>query len=189
MQTDEEMTKLLGDSEMTCTYEKVDSRTYQTSMKLRMHVSNENMQELDCTLSGKNIIKAGSFKETSVPVDNVITLKELQKRMPRIMTVWVDDQSYRLEQGWGDEEGGDISVKLIDNKIYLPMRTVVELMGDQVGWDEAARQAYVERDGQRIVLNGHVIDGITYVPKMELEKLSYEISWDDYDRSVTIEKR
>jgi len=187
VQADEELRELFGDSVLTCTYEKVDARNYKSSLKLRLNITDEGMQEMDLTLSLNSNIKAGSFKEPSIPTGNIISFEKLQERLPKILYVYVDDQWYYVEQGL-NFDSGDIDVKIIDNQVYLPMRTVVELMGDQVGWDDAAKQAYVERDGQRIVLNGRVIDGVSYVNKTELEKLGYIISWDDWDRSVMIEK-
>jgi len=46
----------------------------------------------------------------------------------------------------------------------LPMRYLMELLGETVGWDEGKRMAYVLDGGNKIYVEGTVINSRTYIP-------------------------
>lgn len=68
--------------------------------------------------------------------------------------------------------------RTLNQQIYLPMRMICEGLGEEVGWDNAAKQAYVMKDGERIVMNGVLDGGTTYIKVRDFEKLGYAVSYD-----------
>jgi hypothetical protein len=107
--------------------------------------------------------------------------------MPQRMKVGVDYGVYSFNKGFSGT-GGIIKVQLGNNQAYLPLRLVAESMGEKVGWDETSQQAYVERNGQRIIMTGMIVDDKTLIKSRDFESLGYKISWNDSTRTVTIEK-
>ncbi len=103
------------------------------------------------------------------------------------MIVWVDDEFYSLDKGFSSTDGY-INACLRNDQTYLPLRLVAESMGEKVGWDEASKQAFVERNGQRIIMTGIIVEDETLVKIRDFERLGYKVSWDASERSVTIEK-
>ncbi len=183
-----ELNEVFSDSELVATIEKIDAHTYNSSCMARIHSSIESpSQELDISLSIKKKIITGATVQISAPEGKITTIKELEKRMPKTMVVWVDDDYYTLDKGFGSSEG-DINIKTINNQTFLPLRQIAETMDEKVGWDVSTRQAFVERNGQNINMTGIVIDNACLVKCRDFEKLGYKISWNDSDRTVTIEK-
>jgi len=68
-----------------------------------------------------------------------------------------------------------------DNRLYVPMRSISERLGEQVIWDQKVKKAYVSRGGQQIEMTGIVKDGRTYIKIIDFEKLGYKVSH-EYDK-------
>lgn len=103
------------------------------------------------------------------------------------ISIFVEENSFRLDTGAGSSIG-EISVKMIDGSIYLPLRQVAETFEEQVGWNDKERQAYVLKGGQEIYLTGQNIEGITYIKIRDFEKLGYKIDWNQETKTVLITK-
>lgn len=184
----EEMNEIFSGSELVSTIEKIDAHTYNSTCKLRIHSTIEAPdQEMDFTLNINQTIKTCSAVQVLAPTDKVTTLREIEKRLPVTMTVWVDDQYYTFDKGFSSTDGF-INTDTINNQTYLPLRMIAESMGEIIGWDEASRQAFVERNGQRTIMTGIIVDDETLIKSRDLERLGYKVSWDASERTVTIEK-
>jgi hypothetical protein len=183
-----DLLKTVNDSEIVSSIEKKDAQTYDLTSKIRIHITaGTPIEELDLALNIKQTLKACGAIQVAVPTDKVTTFKDLESRMPQRMKVGVDSGVYSFNKGFSDT-GGIIKVQLDNNQAYLPLRLVAESMGEKVGWDETSRQAYVERNGQRIIMTGMIVDDKTLVKSRDFESLGYKISWNDSTRTVTIEK-
>ena len=184
----EDLAKTVNDSEWSSTIEKKDAQTYEMTGKIRLHItSGTPIEEMDITLNLKDTLKTCKDVQVVIPTAGIITYEELEKRMPKQMNVHVDDGIYSLDKGFSSSSGL-INVSLENDQVYLSLRTVAESMGEKVGWDEALQQAYVEQNGEQIIMTGLIVDGQTLVKSRDWEKLGYKISWDDSTRTVGIEK-
>ncbi|MGE5458916.1 MAG: hypothetical protein ACM3NJ_00540, partial [Methanobacterium sp.] len=104
----EKINSILRDSEMNSMIEKVDNRTYKDSSIMRIQTILGPGRELDFTLKTKETIKTCFAVDVLKPV-KVLTVKELERRMPVTMIVWVDDQCYTLDKGFDESTDGDIN--------------------------------------------------------------------------------
>jgi len=87
----------------------------------------------------------------------------------------------------------DYADRFIDSgTMYLPMRQICEWFGEDVYWDNAAKKAYVTRDGQNTEMTGMIIGGRTFVKIRDFEKLGYTVDYqydkDNKEHTVTISK-
>jgi|GEM_PF-2666453 Copper amine oxidase N-terminal domain. len=68
-----------------------------------------------------------------------------------------------------------------DKRLYVPLRSISEGLGEQVNWDQKVKKAYVSRGGQQIYMTGIIKDGRTYIKVIDFEKLGYKVAY-EYDK-------
>ncbi len=184
----QDLVKTVNDSGIVSSIEKKDSQTYDMTSRIRLHIiAGTPIEEMNFALNIKQTIKACESIQVVSPTGKLTTLEDLESRMPKRMKVGVDYGVYSFNKGFSGT-GGIIKVELDNNQAYLPLRLVAESMGDKVGWDEVSQQAYVERNGQRIIMTGILAEDETLVKSRDFESLGYKISWNNITRTVTIEK-
>jgi hypothetical protein len=183
-----ELSKTVNDSKLISTIVKKDSQTYDMTSRLHVHITpGTPKEELNFAINIKQTMKANGSIQVVAPTGKMTTIKDLESRMPKRIVVAVDHRVYSFANGFSGN-GGNINVHLENNQTYLPLRLVAESMGESVGWDEALQQAFVERNGQRIIMTGMIVDNEILVKSRDFERLGYKISWNDKTRTVTIEK-
>lgn len=67
------------------------------------------------------------------------------------------------------------------SKLYIPMRSISENLGEQVAWNPNEKKAYIVRPDKQIEMTGIKKNGITYVKVKDFEKLGYTVSY-EYDQ-------
>ena len=87
---------------------------------------------------------------------------------------------------------------IIENdRAYLPLRMITEMLGEEVGWENSTKTPYVLQDGTRIDMKGKLKDDRAYVGIRDFEKLGYTVTYtahkDEFDpnfsyKEVVIEK-
>ena len=97
------------------------------------------------------------------------------------MVIDVEQANYTL-----NGEQGSLIIHNIEGHLYLPLRKIGELLGEEVGWDSELGYAYVVRNGLPLEMTGIIIDDHTYIKIRDFEKLSYQVEWDEATRSATI---
>lgn len=83
-----------------------------------------------------------------------------------------------------DYDWTEMTIK--DGRAYLPLRTIGEILGEEVGWDKAARTAYVLQDGEKVEMNGLLQDGRTFVGIRDFEKLGYAVTYTSFEDGFKI---
>ncbi|MDF3002710.1 MAG: hypothetical protein K0Q48_2829 [Bacillota bacterium] len=68
-----------------------------------------------------------------------------------------------------------------DKRLYVPMRSIAEKLGEKVEWDQKSKTPYVIRSGKQMKLEGIMKDGITYIKVVDFEKLGYSVTY-EYDK-------
>lgn len=68
-----------------------------------------------------------------------------------------------------------------EKRLYVPMRSISERLGEAVTWDQKAKKAYVVRGDKQIEMTGIIKDGTTYVKVADFAKLGYQITY-NYDK-------
>jgi aspartate carbamoyltransferase regulatory subunit len=104
---------------------------------------------LDIVLSTRQNTKAVQAIEVEVPNTGVVSYAELESQLPSTLKVEVDYSYYCLEKGFSSSYG-DIDVKTVDGSVYLPMRQLAEILGEEIVWDEQTGEAYILKNGQKI---------------------------------------
>ena len=184
----DELLKTINDSELVASIEKADSKTYNTASKLHVDVTVDNPADrIEFTLNTKDTMISGGTVQVAAPTTGLITLTELQQRLPRELTVNVDSGFYTQSNGLFSDSG-KMNVQMVNSRTYLPLRLTGESLGEEVGWDQASHQAYVMQNGQRINMNGIIVNSRTYIKIRDFEQLGFKVGWNDAVRTVTIEK-
>lgn len=65
----------------------------------------------------------------------------------------------------------------IDDRIYVPMRTIAEGLGYEVQWDNENEKAYVLDGDNRIDMSGFVREDTTYIKVRDFEKLGCTVDY------------
>lgn len=186
MQT--ELTGIVNDSELVSTLEKVNNNTYNMSTRLHLNITAGNpADKINFTLNQKNTLKSGGTVQVSVPTTGVITLKELEQRMPRQIEIDLNDGSY-TQTNVLNSDSGIMAFQVVDNRTYLPLNQVADAMGEKIYWDQDAHQAYALQNGQRINITGIIVNDRTYVKVIDFEQLGFKVNWNENTRMVTIEE-
>ncbi|HHX96512.1 MAG TPA: copper amine oxidase N-terminal domain-containing protein [Clostridia bacterium] len=131
---------------------------------------------IDFQLSGQNRTREIAPFTITIP-DKVIAFSELTPKM----VIDVEQANYTL-----NGEQGSLIIHNIEGHLYLPLRKIGELLGEEVGWDSELGYAYVVRNGLPLEMTGIIIDDRIYIKIRDFEKLSYQVKWDEATRSATI---
>jgi hypothetical protein len=111
------------------------------------------------------------------------------------LTWWTSDYGSEYDQIWIDYERGkespfvssvessSESYIVKDKRLYVPMRSISESLGEQVSWDLKAKKAYVSHGGKQIEMTGIIKDGKTYIKVIDFEKLGYKVTY-EYDKDL-----
>jgi len=184
----QEMMKTLNDSQMVASLEKIDPMTFRQDNRLHVHISSgDPIETIEFTLSQLNTMKIGGTIGVTSPSGMVITLTELKNRMPDQVGINVDSGVYHSNNGF-ISSNGTMEVHLLDNYTYLPLRLIGESLGEKVGWDQAAHQAYVEQSGQRIYMTSLYFNERAFIKIRDFERLGYTVTWDPVSRMANIAK-
>lgn len=92
------------------------------------------------------------------------------------------DCSLLDESGWLNNPG----VRVINNTTYLPLRAIGEACGEDVFWDSAKKQAYVQQGEKRIYVNGFIDAeaGRSYLKVRDFEQLGYTVDYNADDGGI-----
>ena len=74
----------------------------------------------------------------------------------------------------------DSKAYLIEDRVYLPLRQLMENAGYEVSWNNDERKAYVTVAGEKIEMTGTIINDKTYVKVRDFEKLGAKVDYDEY---------
>lgn len=170
--------------------QKTGKGTYQSDSLLSISYTPEEMKDhFKGQLRITQIMKVIKDFDVNIAEQDVISLDELEKMSSDSLEVDINNNTYTLEKAMNNQQNsGKIDVQIVDNRTYLPLRQVGESFGETVGWDAGKQQAYIDRDGQQIVMSGLIVDGRTFVKVRDFEKLGYDIGWNGESCKVSIVK-
>lgn len=69
--------------------------------------------------------------------------------------------------------------RIIEDRIYLPLRKICEYFGEEVYWDNEEHKAYIVRGEEKIDMTGTIIEDRTFIKMRDFEKLGYTLDWKD----------
>lgn len=151
-----------------------------------------NVKEGSLNYFSMNIALKESYRPTAsvsidIPTEGVVDLEQLiednaQSRVAFIHSAdceqYVYNQSLDLFGGMTlDSNSGEIEIKMINDRAYLPLRLTCELLGATVNWDQATQQASIKTEKFSGKVQGKVINDHTYIPVREFEKYGYTVEY------------
>lgn len=173
-----EMTDMVKGSKLTMTLVKKGD-IYEQIVYLKLVINGEDMGLLESTTTIK---EATVTKEYIGPM--FLTSEMIDIIVPREVTAleieWTNASNETkvtvIDSGNSHTEEMSNYV-LIDNRVYLPLRYIGETLGEEVGWDNDLRQAYVLRNGEKIDMTGVIVNDKTMVKIRDFEKLGYTVGY------------
>jgi len=152
--------------------------------------TNENGNgTMEMHLIYNTIINKNGNGEISLPAaDDTISYEKFADNLPvyQALEIYVQDQEYYYSSkkailGSTNYASGDIQALVKDGHVYLPLRAVGQLFGENVGWDDSVKKAYIIVDGKRNYMNSITQNSSVFCQLREFTKLGYNITWDqDY---------
>jgi hypothetical protein len=156
------------------------------------------------TLNGRTTSTVTNVTPREIDAQNTVCVMDIDRIWTRIynqanpvrsisVAWWMDDTPLANEftaRRWtrGDihrVEGSlwfSIDVIVEDDTVYVPLRSVVEAFGEQVGWDAETRTAYVMRNGERVNMSGQIDQETLFVDMISLEELGFAVEFGEVVR-------
>lgn len=151
---------------------------------------------------GKNVAKLTADSTTkkaavavAVPKGNV-TFEDLQGKVKAVENRYNPVSDLTMTWGlYGDNEGASLSASrkngnayftgdfdytdlvVKNGRAYLPLRAVCDMLGEEVGWENATKTPYVMHNGNRVEMKGLLQDGTAFVGVRAFEKLGYTVTY------------
>lgn len=179
---------MVGDKTgLTIVAEKLGNESYKQTADLVFNISDpyNPSDAIDIALNSTAEINGIDPFTVTVPTTGIISLTELQKRMPRVLTIDTTRKQYTYNQGFKYGSGA-IEVRIVKGRIYLPVRTVGNAMNETVGWNSTIKQAYVIKNGKTINLAGAIFNGRAFIKIRDFEKLGYTVIWNSATKTATL---
>lgn len=135
-----------------------------------------------------DINKNGTAEIILPPAEDSITYEKFSENLPlyQSLEIYVQDQKYYYSSekailGSTNYASGDIQALVKEGRVYLPLRAVGQLFGENVGWDDSVKKAFIITNGKRTYMNSIIQNGSVFCQLREFTKLGYNITWDqDY---------
>ena len=181
---------IIGDKTgMTISIEKLADNNFKQTTEMTIQVMDpaNPADNFDVSLYSAAEVKGIDSFTVTVPETGVISLTELQQRMPIVLTVDTEKEAYTISQGLGFNSGS-VDVRLVDGRTYLPVRAIGEAMNETVGWDSAAKQAYIVKNGDTLNLEGKIFNNRAFIKIRDFEQLGYKVTWNAATKTVTLAK-
>jgi hypothetical protein len=171
----------LGDSKLEYSIEKLDENAYETAFTFFGDIKIDD-QEFGFTINVTGIDRKAESFEFDEPTEGVTTLEELMTLFggfnfsyPATFVLDTSSGSYSFINAETMTDG-EVGFEVKEDIIYVQIRPVAEMFGEQVGWDQSLQQAYIVRD-EKIYLPGYILEGSFYVAADVFNSLGYELEW------------
>lgn len=166
-----------------------ENNSYKEVLEAEIKYENVSMGKL----SSSTTMLPKKVEKVSV-TGKAISLEEMEKAylkaenkvnpVQRMELMWYPDSfdaqvnKYRLDDSvdWDYQP-----FVIIEDRVYLPLRYIGESFGEEVGWDDANKKAYVVRGQETIDMTGVLVDSRTMVKIRDFEKLGYKIEYKQAD--------
>ena len=98
-----------------------------------------------------------------------------------INITWKNDNNiakiYTHYKKYDSSKEYDVNYHIIEDRIYLPLRQICELLGLEVSWDDVERKAYVTKRKNKIDMTGTIIGDRTFIKIRDFEKIDLLVSY------------
>ena len=82
---------------------------------------------------------------------------------------------------WGGSVSPIVEYVVQDGRIYLPLRSICDMLGEAVTWDQATKTASVVQGETVIPMDGILVDSTSYIGVRGFEALGYQVTYTNTD--------
>lgn len=143
-------------------------------------------------MTGSATTTGVSNLKIAIPTQNVLNAADIDRSgvAPTAVsaTIYLDEdymyyQHYYALSMLDDSGVVTPDVRIINSTTYLGLRPVAEACGEEVGWDNVKKCAYVVRGGEAVYVTGYVDStvGRSYLKIRDFEKLGYAVTYEKDD--------
>ena len=142
---------------------------------------------------------------SSFNVDFIAVPKEGAERLTALKLVIGSKTITKVTAGGEVPVEFDVAPIVKDDRTFVPVRGIFEILGAEIGWDDSTRTATIKTssasvsvtiDHKQALVNGNLTsldaapflqDGRTLIPlRFISENLGYQVGWDEATQTVTI---
>lgn len=132
------------------------------------------------------------FPSISVRPDAITTeletLTDKYNPVTGVSATWYYDEStaFLTEERaepvyWGGSASPIVEYVVQDGRIYLPLRSICDMLGETVTWDQATKTASVAQGETVIPMDSILVDSTSYIGVRGFEALGYQVTYTNTD--------
>lgn len=179
--------------------ERVRKGLYKEDAKITMEYSLEG-QNGEVVITEEATSKAASNVNVALPTEGVAQLDDLiaaaqQDAEPTGIhaVIYLDDDFMYYSKSYDVAflDNSDYTAaehRIVDSSTYLPLRQIGEALGEEVGWDNAKKQAFVVVNGENLYMKSFADTtvGRTYIKIRDFEQLGFAVDYtkDEYSGGI-----
>jgi hypothetical protein len=169
---------------------KSGAHTYNISTTLRINSANMFSIDMD---EIANTVALDSYS-MKIPADfiSMDRYKEIVSSIipPKVDSITINPTNGKavLKYDSGDETEAVIPLVSENGYNYMPLEPLKTIFNENISWNSEASTPYIDKDGERIEMEGFMKNETPYVKIKDLENLDYMVFWNDYTKEIEIMK-
>lgn len=187
----ETVAALLNGFHYTSEFTKVNDRYY-GSENYQMAYKGSTMCAITSSMRMEEARGSVVFPSISVRPDAITTeletLTDKYNPVTGVSATWYYDEptAFLTEERaepvyWGGSVSPIVEYVVQDGRIYLPLRSICDMLGETVTWDQATKTASVVQGETVIPMDGILVDSTSYIGVRGFEALGYQVTYTNTD--------
>ncbi len=187
----ETVAALLNGFHYTSEFTKVNDRYY-GSENYQMAYKGSTMCAITSSMRMEEARGSVVFPSISVRPDAITTeletLTDKYNPVTGVSATWYYDEptAFLTEERaepvyWGGSVSPIVEYVVQDGRIYLPLRSICDMLGEAVTWDQATKTASVVQGETVIPMDGILVDSTSYIGVRGFEALGYQVTYTNTD--------
>ncbi len=185
----DEITNLMKDElnaeELAIFEENEDGFVEMFTMKSESKINKLSKNPTPKLIDEDGVMQYNEFVEISETIENDLNPVE------SVTLIWnnaADTSQMEIKRKNGKMNYDLSSYVISENRIYLPLRQIAEMFGEEVTWDNQNKKAGVIRENTTVDMTGKIQEGSTFVKVRDFEKLGYTIEYsvDENGNSIAV---
>lgn len=187
----ETVAALLDGFHYTSEFTKVNDRYY-GSENYQMAYKGSTMCAITSSTRLEEARGSVVFPSISVRPDAITTeletLTDKYNPVTGVSATWYYDEStaFLTEERaepvyWGGSASPIVEYVVQDGRIYLPLRSICDMLGETVTWDQATKTASVVQGETVIPMDSILVDSTSYIGVRGFEALGYQVTYTNTD--------
>lgn len=188
---DETVAALLNGFHYTGEVTKVNDRYY-GSENYQMAYKGSTMCAVTSSTRTQEARGSVVFPSISVRPDAITaeleTLTDKYNPVTGVSATWYSDDTtaFLTEERaepvyWGGSASPIVEYVVKDGRIYLPLRSICDMLGETVAWDQATKTASVVQGETVIPMDSVLVDSTSYIGVRGFEALGYQVTYTNTD--------